>query len=327
MGLQPPFPGLQDGLDRPYAAPNFAGIDAWLNTPGNKPLSIADLKGKVVLVDFWTYSCINCIRTLPYLTSWDQRYRSQGLVIVGVHSPEFEFEKNHENVRVAVARYHIQYPVALDNRLDTFTAFNNRYWPAHYLLDRTGKIVYTHFGEGEYDRTEQNIRTLLGLKGAGAAIHDASSAGSPNQTPETYLGYARADSLASPEAVVRNHPSHYSLPADLPKNAWALGGNWSVAGEKIVSRDPHAVLRLHFTAKKVFLVLGSESGKPLALDVVLNGQPVRESDKGKDVSKTILNITDHRLYELISQSHSKSGVLELRHVPEGLSAYAFTFGG
>ncbi len=320
------IPGLQSGLANPYPAPNFAGISAWLNTPGGKPLTMASLKGKVVLVDFWTYSCINCIRTLPYITTWDQRYKAQGLVIVGVHSPEFEFEKDLGNVKSAVGKYHIQYPVALDNKLDTFTAFSNQYWPAHYLIDRSGKVVYTHFGEGEYDRTEQNIRTLLGVKGTGAAIHGESFASSPNQTPETYLGYARSESFASPEAVARNVASKYSLPANLPTSAWALNGKWAIGGEKIMSRDPHAALRLHFNAKKVFLVLGSESGKPLDLGIALNGQPVSAKEKGKDVVNGKLHLTGYRLYELINQPQAKSGLLELRNAPVGLTAYAFTFG-
>jgi cytochrome c biogenesis protein CcdA/thiol-disulfide isomerase/thioredoxin len=327
-GASAAVPGLKAGLPQPYIAPDFTGIQAWLNTPGNKPLSMASLKGKVVLVDFWTYSCINCIRTLPYITTWDKRYRDQGLVIVGVHSPEFEFEKDLGNVRKAVSRYHIQYPVALDNRLDTFTGFGNQYWPAHYLIDRTGKVVYTHFGEGEYDRTEQNIRTLLGLKGGGGSIQGERAIGSANQTPETYLGYARAESFASPEAVGRNRSSHYSLPANLPKNAWALQGNWNMGSEKIVSKDSHGTLRLHFSAKKVFLVLGTESGKPVTLNVALNGKPVVAKDKGKDVSQAALQVSSHRLYELVNQAGgSKSGTLELRNVPSGLSAYAFTFGG
>lgn len=321
-------PGLKGGLDTPYAAPNFSGIQAWINTPGNKPLSMTSLKGKVVLVDFWTYSCINCIRTLPYITTWDKRYRDQGLVIVGVHSPEFEFEKDLGNVRKAVSRYNIQYPVALDNHLDTFAGFSNQYWPAHYLIDRTGKVVYTHFGEGEYGRTEQNIRTLLGLKGGGGAIQGERAIGSINQTPETYLGYARAESFASPEAVARNRSSHYSLPANLPKNAWALQGNWNISSEKIVSKDSHGTLRLHFSAKKVFLVLGTESGNPVTLNVALNGKPIAAKDKGKDVSQAALQVNSHRLYELVNQAGgSKSGILELRNVPSGLAAYAFTFGG
>jgi cytochrome c biogenesis protein CcdA/thiol-disulfide isomerase/thioredoxin len=152
--------GLIDAVPNPYKAPEFSGIEAWLNS---KPLTMAQLKGKVVLIDFWTYSCINCARTLPYITQWDREYRDKGLVIIGVHAPEFEFEKNRANVEAAIAAHHIGYPVAMDNRLDTWTAYNNSYWPALYLIDQQGRVVYTHFGEGNYAETENNIRHLLGL--------------------------------------------------------------------------------------------------------------------------------------------------------------------
>ncbi|MBI3440378.1 MAG: cytochrome c biogenesis protein DipZ, partial [Proteobacteria bacterium] len=178
---------LEKALERPYPAPEFSGIDAWLNSP---PLKMSDLKGKVVLVDFWTYSCINCVRTLPYITEWDKKYRDKGLVIVGMHSPEFEFEKKAENVTAAIAAHGIHYPVALDNSLSTWINFSNNYWPAHYLIDREGRVVYTHFGEGEYDVTENNIRFLLGLKDKTPVKPGAID--NSIQTPETYLGYARS---------------------------------------------------------------------------------------------------------------------------------------
>ncbi len=152
---------LEDALPKPYAAPEFTGIAGWLNS---QPLTMASLKGKVVLVDFWTYSCINCVRTLPYVTSWDKKYRDKGLVIIGVHSPEFEFEKKTDNIKTALGKYGIAYPVAIDNHLDTWASFKNEYWPEHYLIDKNGQVVYTHFGEGKYNVTENNIRYLLGLK-------------------------------------------------------------------------------------------------------------------------------------------------------------------
>ena len=175
---------LENGLNHPYDAPQFAGIEAWLNS---QPVTMQSLKGKVVLVDFWTYSCINCVRTLPYITDWDRKYRNQGLVIVGVHSPEFEFEKKIDNVKAAIAQHGIQYPVALDNQLSTWVNFNNRYWPAHYLIDRSGRVVYTHFGEGDYDVTENNIRYLLGLQGQGAVVQAEAMSYTADQTPETYI--------------------------------------------------------------------------------------------------------------------------------------------
>ncbi|HVY55159.1 MAG TPA: cytochrome c biogenesis protein CcdA, partial [Thermodesulfobacteriota bacterium] len=194
---------LEDALPEPYAAPDFSGIATWINS---KPLTMKELRGKVVLIDFWTYSCINCIRTLPYIKSWDEKYRDDGLVIVGVHSPEFEFEKNADNVRKAVASNGIEYPVALDNNFDTWRNFNNRYWPAHYLIDREGRVVYTHFGEGKYDVTENNIRFLLGLEGDMEKGRSMPAPYSTNQTPETYLGYERADSYRGTGEIDRDRP-------------------------------------------------------------------------------------------------------------------------
>lgn len=311
---------LENGLDFPYAAPKFAGISAWLNS---QPLTMQQLRGKVVLVDFWTYSCINCVRTLPYLTDWDRKYRDQGLVIVGVHSPEFEFEKNIDNVKAAIAHDGIHYPVALDNDLDTWTNFDNRYWPAHYLIDRNGRVVYTHFGEGEYDVTENNIRYLLGLKGNAAPLVVAESRYSPGQTPETYLGYVRAENNAG--KLVRNATHRYAFPSALPANGWALNGKWKVAGEKIVAAEQGAALRLNFKARKVFLVLGTASGRPLQADILLNGKPVA-GDAGKDAPAGVVTVARNTLYELIDQHEMKNGVLEIHAQQPGLEAYAFTFG-
>ena len=310
---------LEDGLSFPYTAPNFAGISAWINS---NPLTMQQLKGKVVLVDFWTYSCINCVRTLPYITSWDKKYRDQGLVIVGVHSPEFEFEKNLDNVKAAVAHDGIHYPVALDNNLDTWSNFDNRYWPAHYLIDRKGRVVYTHFGEGDYDVTENNIRYLLGLKGEAAPVAAASEF-SPEQTPETYLGYNRAESFAGHAAEDKAH--NYSFPRSLAQNHWALGGEWKIQGEKIIAEKAHAALRLHFKARKVILVLGTASGRPLQATLKLNGKPV-DGNAGKDAPGGTVTVARNTLYELIDQHTLKNGLLEIEAQQPGLEAYAFTFG-
>lgn len=310
---------LEDGLSFPYAAPNFAGISAWINS---QPLTMQQLKGKVVLIDFWTYSCINCVRTLPYITAWDKKYRDQGLVIVGVHSPEFEFEKNLANVKAAVAHEGIHYPVALDNKLDTWSNFNNRYWPAHYLIDRTGKVVYTHFGEGEYGTTENNIRYLLGLKGEAVPMAAASEF-SPEQTPETYLGYNRAESFAGHAAEDAAH--NYRFPKSLRQNHWALSGDWKVQGEKIIAEKPQAALRLNFKARKVILVLGTASGKPLQVKLKLNGAPV-DGNAGKDAPDGTVTVARNTLYELIDQHSLKNGLLEIEAQQPGLEAYAFTFG-
>ena len=313
---------LQDGLGQPYAAPEFAGIEAWQNSP---PLTMKELQGKVVLIDFWTYSCINCVRTLPYLTDWDRKYRDMGLVIVGVHSPEFEFEKKPDNVRDAIAQHGIRYPVALDNRLSTWVNFDNRYWPAHYLIDRQGQVVYTHFGEGKYAVTENNIRYLLGLKEQGETIQVEGPTFALGQTPETYIGYGRADSFGGRERVVRDAPGVYRFPASLPDDAWALSGTWNVERERIVAGGQGAALRLDFKARKVFLVLGTASGKPVKLSLRLNGKAV-EGNAGKDAPAGVVTVERNTLYELIDQQIPKSGLLEIETDAPGLEAYAFTFG-
>ncbi|MBU0688628.1 MAG: cytochrome c biogenesis protein DipZ [Gammaproteobacteria bacterium] len=313
---------LEHGLDKPYAAPEFVGIDKWLNS---EPLTMAGLKGKVVLVDFWTYSCINCVRTLPYITAWDRKYREQGLVIVGVHAPEFEFEKKTANVQAAIAEHGIRYPVAQDNKLDTWSNFDNRYWPAHYLIDREGKVVYTHFGEGQYDVTENNIRYLLGLGEKVAQTSEALPTFAETQTPETYLGYARGRNFASPEEVASDASKRYSLPATLGEDHWALSGDWKIGLENSVSTSAGAKLKLDFNARKVFLVLGSASGKPIDVKIDLNGKPVA-SLAGKDAPSGKLTVDRNTLYELIDQREMQRGVLEVEAQQPGLEIYAFTFG-
>lgn len=289
--------GIIDGLAKPYPAPEFSGINTWFNTA---PLTMAELKGKVVLIDFWTYSCINCVRTLPFITDWDRKYRDKGLIIVGVHAPEFEFEKNADNVKSALAAHHIAYPVALDNRLDTWTNFNNSYWPAHYLIDRQGRVVYTHFGEGDYAVTEHNIRLLLGLNKI-AILSDAVLSRAP-QTPETYLGRARA--------------THFSSdPKSLPLHYWALSGKWRIEDERIIAEEAGAKLLFNFTAGKVFLVMGASMKQPVEINIALNGKSL-----GKRT------IDRHTLYKLVDQHSSKEGVLEITVETPGLEAYSFTFG-
>ena len=313
---------LEDGLSTPFDAPEFAGIEMWLNSD---PLTIQSLKGKVVLIDFWTYSCINCVRTLPHITEWEKKYHDQGLVIIGVHAPEFEFEKKTTNVKTAIARNGIRYPVALDNKLATWDKFNNSYWPAHYLINREGKVVYTHFGEGNYDITENNIRYLLGLKSKIASSPVEAPAYISEQTPETYLGYARTESFAGMGRVPHDALSAYRLPSGLAEDKWALSGRWKVAAEKIVAGDAGSALRLNFTARKVFLVLGTTTGKPLHVTLRLNGKAVGNRG-GKDAPAGVVTVTGNTLYELIDQKVPDNGLLELTTDAPGLEAYAFTFG-
>lgn len=312
---------LKGGLESPYTAPEFAGIESWLNS---NPLVMSQLKGKVVLIDFWTYSCINCVRTLPYITQWDRTYRDKGLVVIGVHAPEFEFEKNEANVAAAIASHHIEYPVALDNHLDTWTNFKNRFWPAHYLIDQEGRVVYTHFGEGNYDVTENNIRYLLGLSPISAASA-APSSDSHNETPETYLGSRRISHFSSPETIAYDDPKTYSVPATLELHHWALSGDWIIKPQYSESHHANSKLQLNFHAKKVFLVLGVNGNHAIDATLTLNGKTLSTS-AGADAPNGNLHVNTHTLYELVNQPTASNGTLELIAKEPGLQAYAFTFG-
>lgn len=313
---------LQQGLLQPYPAPAIGGITAWINS---HPLQLSDLKGKVVLIDFWTYSCINCIRTLPYLKDWYAKYHDQGLVIIGIHTPEFDFEKELANVKAAVIQDGILYPVALDNKFVTWQNFKNSYWPAHYLINKKGEVVYTHFGEGAYEVTENNIRFLLDLKEPIPAHTTKEDRSSATLTPETYFGYARAQNFSSPEAVVKDQTAHYSFPAKLATDAWALQGAWTIYSKKIVSAGKAASLKLHFSAKKVFIVMGSANGKPLAVNLLLDGKPL-SSQKGKDVVNSVIEVSKPTLYEALTLNNSSKGILEVLPSDVGLEIYTFTFG-
>ena len=313
---------LEEGLPNAYPAPEIAGIEAWLNSP---PLTLHSLKGKVVLIDFWTYSCINCVRTLPVLTQWDKKYRDKGLVILGIHSPEFEFEKKIENVQAAIAQHGIQYPVALDNKFTTWLNFKNRYWPAHYLINQEGKVVYTHFGEGKYAVTENNIRFLLGIKDKADTVTAPAQPSTTGQTPETYLGYERAKNFSSQEKLLPDTEAKYHFQPSLPANGWALSGKWKVQSEKTVSAENNAALRLNFKARKVFLVLGTASGKAIHVTLSLDGKQLG-SNAGKDAPKGIVTVERNTLYELVDQKDFENRLLEIKSDAPGLEVYAFTFG-
>jgi cytochrome c biogenesis protein CcdA/thiol-disulfide isomerase/thioredoxin len=299
-------PQSAGGLPDYGLAPDFTGISQWLNSP---PLTIRGLRGKVVLIDFWTYSCINCLRTLPHVEAWDRMYRRDGLVIVGVHTPEFAFEHVPSNVRSAVERLGVRYPVALDNEYGTWTAFGNQYWPAKYLIDRNGHVRYAHFGEGKYNVTEESIRSLLGEKlGAPASsrLRDLTPAG--QLTPESYLGSERLARYAG-SPLRDGTVGDYSFPGRLGPNELAYSGRLRLDSQRIVAvRD--ARLRLQFHAAKVFLVLGGKG----TVQVLVDGKPER----------TVL-VTQDRLYTLVDGAKARDGLLELRFSP-GVEAYAFTFG-
>lgn len=315
-------PRLVDGLSVPYAAPEIAGIEAWVNSP---PLRIEQLKGKVILVDFWTYSCINCVRTLPYLKDWYSKYHKNGFEIIGVHTPEFEFEKNLTNVKNAVNKFAIKYPVALDNNFVTWQHYANRYWPAHYLIDKNGVVVYQHFGEGSYNETENNIRFLLGLNAA-KLTQEKSGNSEDAQTPETYLGYARMENFASPEPMLRNKAMVYSFPNTLSLNEWALQGSWLVSSQKIMSAQADAKLKINFTARKVYVVMGNSTDSPIQVKVSLNDKAI-DTEKGKDIVSSTITVDRHDLYEVIALPSSSYGVLQLTASAPGLEIYTFTFGG
>lgn len=308
---------LQNAIGYPYMAPELQGGTTWLNSP---PLFISQLKGKVVLIDFWTYSCINCIRTLPFLLQLDAKYRKQGLIIIGVHSPEFQFEQVLANVENAVKKYGIQYPVVLDNQFKIWRRYQNSFWPAHYLINKNGTVVYIHFGEGQYDVLENNIRYLLNLGETKNTISMPKTARNP-QTPETYLGYARANRFASPEKISFDQINKYSYPTELALNYWALKGQWIIESEKIICAQNGAKLQLHLRAGKVFAVMNSQNHKQ---KVSLNWE--RNPVENKQLETKTIEVSTPQLYELFAWQHSEAGILEISCLKPGLEIYTFTFG-
>jgi thiol-disulfide isomerase/thioredoxin len=301
-----PAAAVVSGLPDYGPAPDFAGISAWFNS---KPLTLAQLRGKVVLIDFWTYSCINCLRTLPHLEAWDRMYRDKGLVIVGVHTPEFAFESVPSNVRAAIKRLGVRYPVALDPKYGTWNHWGNQYWPAEYLIDKQGHVRHAHFGEGEYAVSEKNIRTLLGEKPASPAsdrLEDITPSGPIS--PETYLGYSRIDRYTG-KKLYTDKEATYAFPPALGQNDLAYAGRWKVEAERIVA-GKDARLRFRYYARKVYIVLGGK-GRVQAL---VDGKPV-----------TSFSVTSDRLYTVVDKNAIDDATLELRFTP-GVEAYSFTFG-
>lgn len=293
---------LIDGLTQPYKAPEINGITHWLNS---EPLTLQALRGKVVLVDFWTYSCINCIRTLPHIKAWYEKYKDQGLVVIGVHAPEFAFEGDIDNVKNAVKKFGVSYPVAMDNDFSTWRSFKNQYWPAHYLINKNGEVVYTHFGEGRYDVTENNIRYLLGLDNVSMA--QTAPPTSRLQTPETYLGASRAERMSEANP--------------LPIHHWQLNGQWQREAEYSESKSAGDTLTLHFGGKKVFLVMESADSQARTAQITVDGKPVTTIDT-KD---GIVTVDKARLYELYNGSAFTDGLLTITAQQPGLRVYAFTF--
>ncbi|MDO5897362.1 cytochrome c biogenesis protein DipZ [Agrobacterium sp. Azo12] len=315
-------------------APSFSGAVEWLNSP---PLTSEQLRGKVVLVDFWTYSCINCIRTVPFVRAWAEKYKDQGLVVIGVHAPEFAFEKKIDNVRKAVGDFKIDYPVAIDNDYKIWRAFENNYWPAHYLIDANGQIRYHHFGEGNYRQTEQAIQDLLHEAGSNMPTStpvDPAAQGaeaSPDlkniRSGETYLGYQRATGFVSPETVEPGVATNYSVD-DPDLNQWGLAGTWTIDPEQAVSNKPDDKIVSRFSARDLHLVLGSgQAGKPIRFQVTIDGK-APGADHGADIDANGYGtVSSTRLYQLVRQSGDvTTRKFEIRFLDPGVEAYAFTFG-
>jgi len=329
--------GAHDAAELPTEGvlPSLDGAVLWLNSP---PLTPAALRGKVVLIDFWTYSCINCLRALPYVRAWAEKYRNDGLVVIGVHAPEFAFEKNLDNVRRAARELKVDYPIAVDNNYAIWRAFQNQYWPAHYFVDAKGRIRHHHFGEGEYAQSEAVIQQLLAeaghdrqagdfvapqADGVGLAADDADV-----QSPETYVGYARAGHFASPGGQVEDRSANYTAPQSLALNQWALGGRWHVAPEMATLEANPGRIVYRFHARDVHLVLGpGPSGKPVRFRVTLDGA-APGSSHGSDTAATGEGtVSTQRLYQLIRQSGPiLDRTIEIEFLDGGVQSFAFTFG-
>jgi cytochrome c biogenesis protein CcdA/thiol-disulfide isomerase/thioredoxin len=317
-------------------APSFAGATLWLNSP---PLSAESLRGKVVVVDFWTYSCINCLRALPYVKSWYEKYKDHGLVVVGVHAPEFAFEKDANNVKRAVADLKIEYPVALDNDYAIWQAFNNQYWPAHYFIDATGRLRGHHFGEGDYDGSEQLIRRLLtdagnsnlppaGLGSTQVMGVQAAADEAHDQSPETYVGYRRGENFASPGGFVQDQLHAYSAPNTFKLNQWGLSGSWNVDREKAVLGAAPGKIVFRFYARDLHLVLGPNvDGKPVHFRVTLDGKAPAGSHGSDTDSSGAGSVDQQRLYQLIRQAGEVGEhTFSIEFLDSGVQAYSFTFG-
>ncbi|MBT7483304.1 thioredoxin family protein [Candidatus Peregrinibacteria bacterium] len=287
-------------------APELKGITSWHNS---EPLTLEELKGKVVLIDFWTYSCINCIRNIPAVVEWYDKYKDDGLVVIGVHSPEFDFEKREKNVADSIKRFKINYPVAQDNNFDTWLAYENHYWPAKYLVDRQGNVVYKKFGEGDYEATEKAIQDALGVtNGLSSLEYEFGDV----RSPEMYLGSKRIDNLTGKQKV-GSFARTYSLPADLKLNEFALEGKWKFSGENVALVEGSGKLKLNFFAGKVHLVMESE--EPVNLRVVIDGSIEKEiTVQGSDLY-TLFESSDYSEHELLIE------------IPDpGIKMFAFTFG-
>jgi cytochrome c biogenesis protein CcdA/thiol-disulfide isomerase/thioredoxin len=326
---------MNASLEDEGALPELGGAVTWLNSP---PLTREGLRGKVVLVDFWTYSCINCLRSLPYVKAWADKYKSAGLVVIGVHAPEFAFEKDLSNVEKAVHDLNITYPVAVDNNYVIWNAFGNQYWPAHYFIDARGRIRHHHFGEGEYDQSERVIQQLLrersgDMTPAGLVALDAGGAqAAPDlqdeDSPETYIGYARARGFVTPSTVSEDAVARYRVPSSLKLNQWGLVGPWNISAENATLVDAPGKIIFRFHARDLHLVLGpATGGTPARFVVTVDGAPPRENHGMDTDAQGRGVVTTHRLYQLIRQRGGvEDRTFEIEFLDPGVQAFAFTFG-
>src|SRR5216684_3153538 len=315
--------------------PSLSGATAWLNTP---PLAAADLRGKVVLIDFWTYTCINWLRTLPYVRAWAEKYRDHGVVVIGVHSHEFSFEHDLENVRRAAKDMRVEYPIAIDNDYAVWSAFDNHYWPALYLVDSQGRIRYHQFGEGAYEQSEMILQQLLAEAGIGGIAHElvsvnaqgaeAAADWSDLRSPENYVGYERTENFASPGGAVLDKRRVYAAPARLRLNHWALSGDWTVGKQATVLNQAHGRIAYRFHARDLHLVMGPAArGASVRFRVLIDGRPpgaahgIDVDDQGNGT------VTEPRLYQLIRQPQPiMDRQFEIEFLDPGVEAFAFTFG-
>jgi thiol-disulfide isomerase/thioredoxin len=315
--------------------PSFGGATGWLNSP---PLTAAGLRGKVVLANFWTYTCINWLRQLPYVRAWAGKYSGQGLVVIGVHTPEFGFEHNVDNVGRAVQDMSVGYPVAIDNDYAVWRAFDNYYWPALYFADAQGRIRHHHFGEGEYQQSEMVIQQLLAEAGSGSTSHDlvspeARGIEAPADwdtlgSPENYTGYERTENFASPDGVIPGKPHVYSAPAELRPNHWALAGDWTMGEQATTANAENGRIACRFHARDLHLVMGPAApGSSVRFQVLLDGQPPGAAH-GADVDgQGQGTAAGQRLYQLIRQPGPVADrTFEITFLDPGAQAYAFTFG-
>jgi cytochrome c biogenesis protein CcdA/thiol-disulfide isomerase/thioredoxin len=314
---------------------DLSGATAWINSP---PLTLTSLQGKVVVIDFWTYSCINCLRTLPYIKAWNEKYKDSGLVIIGVHTPEFPFEKDESNVRKAVRDLGVTYPVAMDNDYRIWRNFNNQYWPADYFIDATGKVRFHHYGEGGYEESENWIRSLLeeanhkplpgSLTQIAASGAEAAADSGDVQSQETYIGYHRAENFASPGGFNQNEPQVYEAPANFKLNEWALVGKWQDERQIATSLAPSSAIVYRFHARDLHLVLGpSTAGKPIRFRVTIDGK-APGADHGMDTDADGYGtVKEDRLYQLIRQRGAvQDRTFRIEFLVPGVQAYSFTFG-